>query len=158
MPRTRTSLLSLPLVLLTLAWGCASGGSAPDGAGDATAPAPAAASPAAAPASDALFTAAQAERGKAVYDNVCLECHTRVEFAENAFLFAWEGASVGRLFSYMQESMPDDAPGSLPERDYLAVTAYILELNGWAPGDAEMANDPDRLRAVRFEARGGETP
>jgi hypothetical protein len=106
-----------------------------------------------APGGEALFTQAQADRGEAVYEDVCLECHTRVEFKEDAFLFAWEGASVGRLLSYLMENMPDESPGSLPERSYLDVTAYILQMNGWSAGDTELMNDEAALRAVRFEAR-----
>ena len=145
-------------VLTVLTAGCASGGG-PDPATDAPMDPADRPEAAVAPAADAgIFTAGQAERGSEVYADVCLDCHTRVEFTESTFLFAWEGASVARLLSYVMESMPDDAPGSLPERSYLDVTAYILQLNGWDAGPVELENDLEALREVTFEARGASTP
>ncbi len=148
--------LYLTAALSTLALGCASGGGpepAPDARMD-----PAARPEPAAAAGPALFTASQAERGAEVYGDVCLECHTRVEFTEDAFLFGWEGASVARLLSYMMENMPDDAPGSLPQRSYLDVTAYILAQNGWAAGEVELEGDMEALRQISFESRGPSAP
>jgi hypothetical protein len=104
-------------------------------------------------AMEGVFTSTQAERGEEVYGDVCLECHTRVEFQEDAFLFAWEGSSVATLLSYLQESMPDDAPGTLPERSYLDVTAYILAMNGWEAGSRELEADDAMLAELTFEAR-----
>lgn len=105
------------------------------------------------PTSEGVFTLSQAERGEEVYADVCLECHTRVEFQEDAFLFAWEGSSVATLLAYLRESMPDDAPGSLPERSYVDVTAYILQMNGWTPGARELQGDDAALADLTFEAR-----
>ena len=149
--------LSLSAALSALALGCASGGG-PEPVPDAGVDPVDRTDTAAAAAGPAIFTAGQAERGAEVYDDVCLECHTRVEFTENAFLFGWEGASVARLLSYMMENMPDDAPGSLPERSYLDVTAYILAQNGWAPGSAELEGDLEALRQISFESRGSSAP
>jgi len=149
--------LSLSAALSALALGCASGGGPEPEPGARVDPG---ARPETAVAADgpAIFTATQAERGAQVYDDVCLECHTRVEFTENAFLFGWEGASVARLLSYMMENMPDDAPGSLSERSYLDVTAYILAQNGWEPGSVELESDMEALREISFESRGASAP
>lgn len=151
--RFRTLAALLALALPVAATSCASG-SDPDLADMApvSEPAPGARASTAA-TSEAVFTAPQAERGAEVYQDVCLECHTRVEFQEDAFLFAWEGSSVGTLLSYLQESMPDDAPGTLPERAYVDVTAYILEMNGWEAGGRELAGDDPRLSEMTFRAR-----
>jgi hypothetical protein len=58
----------------------------------------------------------------------------------------------------MIENMPDDAPGSLPERSYLDVTAYILAQNGWTPGSVELEGDLEALRQIPFESRGAPAP
>jgi hypothetical protein len=108
-------------------------------------------------AAQALYTAQQAERGSARYEAICLECHTKVEFTERPFLFAWEGSSVGQLYAYISENMPEDGPGSLPQSDYLALMAYVLQMNGYPAGDAELTADMERMRAVPFAAQGGET-
>ena len=106
-------------------------------------------------AAETLYTAQQADRGSARYEAICLECHTKVEFTERPFLFAWEGSSVGQLYAYIAENMPEDGPGSLPESDYLAVMAYILQMNGYPAGEAELTADMERMRAVPFAAQGG---
>ena len=49
--------------------------------------------------------------------------------------------------------MPDDAPGTLPERSYLDVTAYILEMNGWEAGSQELRADDEMLAELTFAAR-----
>lgn len=149
--------LPSPTLLFALAsavaLGCASAA-----APTASATAPGGATESATPATtgaEALYTAAQAERGSARYGAVCIECHTKVEFTERPFLFAWEGSSVGQLYAYIAENMPEDGPGSLPQSDYLAVMAYILEMNGYPAGDVELTADMERMRAVPFAAQGG---
>jgi hypothetical protein len=148
--------LTPTLAVLTFAWGCASAAAASSTA------APAAAtemtSAATESGDDALYTTAQARRGEAVYDRVCLECHTRAEFRERPFLFAWEGTSVGQVYRYVAENMPDDGPGSLPEASYLDAMAYILEMNGYPAGDSELTADMSRMDSVPFEAHGSSRP
>jgi mono/diheme cytochrome c family protein len=150
-PRPRLPHLLLVLALTAALASCASGD--PELAETAPVSAPAPAAPTTDVVSAAVYTATQAERGAEVYGDVCADCHTRVEFKEDAFLFGWEGSSVGRLLSYLMESMPDDAPGTLPERSYLDVTAYILQMNGWSAGSQELRNDEALLSGLTFEAR-----
>ena len=159
MPSIRT--LAVAVTFAAAAVGCASTGAgapAPE-AVPASSPDP---TPAAAPAptggADALYTADQARRGESVYERVCLECHTKVEFKERPFLFAWEGTSVAQLYTYIAENMPDDGPGSLPESNYVDALAYILEMNGYPAGEAELTADVERMRAVPFQAQGGTRP
>lgn len=121
------------------------------------APAPAVETSAAADV-EQLYTEEQARRGSEVYDRVCLECHTRVEFTERPFLFAWEGTSVAQVYRYIAENMPDDGPGSLPERDYLDAMAFILEMNGYPAGPDELTADDERMSAVSFEKHGTARP
>jgi len=157
MPSPRNSLLAVVAVAVIL--GCAGS------AGVASAN-PSSARPATDPAAgvggqgfdDPLYTEAQARRGEAVYDKVCVECHTLTEFTERPFLFAWEGTSVGQLYTYVAENMPDDGPGSLPAGDYLDAMAYILEMNGYPAGEEELTDDLERMRAVPFERRPGSHP
>jgi len=154
---TRFSLALSSLALVSL-FSC--GGSAPSSTPAAAPQAPAArpAAPVTAPASDvpALYTEVQAERGAKVYDRVCLECHTQVEFKERQFLFAWEGSSVAQIYRYIAENMPDDGPGSLQERDYIDTMAYILQMNGYPAGMAELTADVERMGAVPFESHVGD--
>jgi hypothetical protein len=157
MPNTRETLLTLSALALLAGCGGRSAAEAP------AAPAPAAEAPvpaAEAPAPDAaaLYTADQAQRGEAAYERTCLECHTRVEFKERPFLFAWEGTSVAQVYSYVAENMPDDGPGSLQEQVYLDVMAFILEMNGYPAGSDELTADLERMSQVPFQGHGGGHP
>ncbi len=94
------------------------------------------------------YTARQAETGATVFTETCAECHDRVEMHGSDFMFEWEGSSVGRLFRYIQRTMPDDAPGSLPEDAYVTVVAYILSLNDFPAGSVELTADTEKLNAL----------
>ena len=41
--------------------------------------------------------------------------------------------------------MPEDAPGSLPDQEYVDVVAYILELNGHDAGEGELSATEESL-------------
>jgi PQQ-dependent dehydrogenase (methanol/ethanol family) len=94
------------------------------------------------------FTAAQAAEGQAAYAQACASCHgaslegaAGPALAGNQFRQAWinPGLSVRDYHRRIVKTMPVQAPGSLSERQYNAVTAYILARNGYAAGGAEMA-------------------
>ncbi len=90
---------------------------------------------------DSTFTGEQADRGAKVFSRVCLECHERLEMANDDFRLKWEGQTTFDLFQSIATTMPDSDPGSLPRADYLDVVAYILKLNGVPTGPAELAED-----------------
>jgi mono/diheme cytochrome c family protein len=93
------------------------------------------------------LTAAQANRGKAVYDDNCANCHgTKLDNGQfgpplrgSAFKVHWENQSANALFTYIATKMPPAAPGGLGDRTYSDVEAYILRANGVAAGDKELA-------------------
>ena len=119
-----------------------------------------AASAASGPAQDdslagGAYTAAQAERGRAIYQEHCQSCHGSSlrgganEFAAPAlagpfFFDAWTGRPVAELLDYSAESMPPEG-SLLPEPDYVDVTAYILQVLGYPEGDAELTADAPAL-------------
>jgi len=41
--------------------------------------------------------------------------------------------------------MPDDDPGSLPRQNYIDVLTYILDLNDFPAGSADLMADTERL-------------
>jgi len=57
---------------------------------------------------------------------------------------------VAELFTYTRGNMPVGMGGSLPNSDYLALTAYMLEINGFPAGDALDA-DEAMLAALGIE-------
>ena len=101
------------------------------------------------------YTAAQAERGRAVYREHCQSCHGSSlrgganEFAAPAlagpfFFDAWGGRPVAELLDYSAENMPPEGT-LLPGPDYPDVTAYILQVLGYPEGDAELTADSPAL-------------
>lgn len=150
---SRSSSKTVLLVSALLASGCAAGG------GSEASPAPAA--PAPTPAAAAaerpatlaagVFTAEQATMGGQVFNSVCAECHAEREFRGTDFFFVWEGSNVGRFLEVVSETMPEDNPGGLTEDQYLAVTAYVLQMNEYPAGSTPLANDAEYLSSLTFE-------
>ncbi len=93
------------------------------------------------------LTAAQAGRGKAIYDDNCANCHgANLDDGQfgpplrgSAFKMHWASQSANALFSYIAAKMPPSTPAGLSDRSYSDVEAYILRANGVAAGTSELA-------------------
>ena len=77
----------------------------------------------------------QLARGEAVWNNVCAGCHGPSSSDPDAPLLLAPGSLKGyphaaAAFQYARDSMPNDAPGSLPDQDYWDVLAFILQQQG----------------------------
>lgn len=103
----------------------------------------------------AVFTAAQADRGRAIFRSTCSECHYSSEFRGSQFQFAWSERSVADLYREIARNMPEDAPGSLSPQEYVDVVSYILQLNGFPAGTVELTDDEAAMSAVGLRASGG---
>jgi len=110
-------------------------------------------------AASGVFSAAQAQAGRGVYQRACAACHG-ADFqgaggvppvTGAGFLGKWRGKSVGELFAYIRDFMPTGAGHSLPDPDYLAVTAFILEANSFPAGTEPLDPDDAILRAIGIE-------
>jgi mono/diheme cytochrome c family protein len=115
-------------------------------------------SPASAPASAAAFashdttgvyTKAQAEAGKALYDVECLVCHGAREFTGSIFQRRWLTPPVSGLFAHVMNTMPQDAPGSLTPAETATLVAYLLELNGQPAGPEPLPVEMEKLARIR---------
>lgn len=110
----------------------------------------------------AVFTAAQAARGREVYTAECASCHggrlndgAAVAVAGAAFLEKWSHplVTLDDLFYIIQTTMPKNRGNALPATDYVAVTAYLMEQNGYPSGSqSRLASDAQR-KGVRLMAR-----
>ena len=91
---------------------------------------------------DKVFSQDQAKRGRASYDGKCASCHDGgtmgPELWGDAFLTKWENKDVGGFFTRIQTTMPEDAPGSLGEKEVLDIVAYVIQTNGFPAGDNEL--------------------
>lgn len=110
------------------------------------------------PADGRVYTAEQADRGLAVFRRVCAECHYRSDFRGTQFTWEWRRRTVRDLFKTIVETMPEEDPGGLDDQEYIDVTAFILSLNGFEPGDVELPADEAWLRGVSMTPTGGSGP
>jgi mono/diheme cytochrome c family protein len=95
---------------------------------------------------EGIYTAAQAQRGRRVFEDACSSCHSTEDWQDELFLARWDGESVYRFWFFIYERMPDDAaPYSLPREQVSDVLTYILQLNGLPYGDGELGSDDDSI-------------
>jgi mono/diheme cytochrome c family protein len=106
------------------------------------------------------FTAAQVERGKAIYLKNCQDCHGSTldngEFGGaplkgSYFREHWGTGDVSALFGYVNTLMPPDRPGDLSEQSYVDITAFLLSSNGYAAGNEELTADQDAQRSMTLK-------
>lgn len=98
---------------------------------------------------DGVYSEPQAAAGREVYRRACVACHALDWYTGDA-VRGWNGASLDQLVDLLGTTMPQDNPGSLPRRDYVAVLAYILSLNALPAGDEALSTGRSRLAAIRF--------
>ena len=113
---------------------------------------------------DGIYTAAQAERGRAVYESSCAACHgpdlggtsEARPLAGERFMQDWSEDNLDNLFGRIQRLMPYDDPGSLDEGEYLDSLAYILEFNAFPAGESELI--AAGIADIRVEGKDGPGP
>lgn len=98
-----------------------------------------------------VYTEEQARAGEDTYASICTGCHTISEHTGLNFDKSWLGAPVSELLIYLQEYMPDDAPGILTPEEYIQVVAYIFEMNRMPSGETALPVDLDVLREIRID-------
>ena len=96
---------------------------------------------------------AQAKRGEAGYGKHCKECHDGgmgPSLKGDDFWSEWDQKMARPLYSTIISTMPQDDPGSLPEKEVLDIVAYILQLNGLPEGDKEIEK-ANELNTIKLE-------
>jgi S-disulfanyl-L-cysteine oxidoreductase SoxD len=107
-------------------------------------------------AADGIYTAAQASRGEALYQNNCASCHggslqgeeENPPLSGKHFSSRWGGLPVGALYGFINTQMPLGQPGSLGVQGNADILAYILSVNKFPAGQAELPADSNALRAI----------
>jgi mono/diheme cytochrome c family protein len=95
---------------------------------------------------EGVYSAAQAKRGEAVYQEKCVACHgAKLEgdfgppLTGEAFLGIWGGLSLSELFDKIHNTMPADAPGTLTRPQAVDVVAYVAQANQAPAGATDLA-------------------
>ena len=99
---------------------------------------------------DGVFSNAQASRGEQTFRQVCAACHDTGEFSGGRFRLTWVGQTAADLFDTISTLMPEGDPGSLSPAEYASVVAYLLQLNGYPAGDAELPASLSSLRGMEI--------
>ena len=104
---------------------------------------------------EAVYTAAQAERGKKVYEANCVTCHLPdldgsanpdagargAPLVGTRFVQDFGESKVSSLFNKMKRDMPSGRPGTLTDQEYLDAAAFVLQRNKFPAGTAELTEE-----------------
>jgi len=104
-------------------------------------------------ARNGVYTAAQAQQGKTMYQNQCGMCHGDAQnspLTGTAFLNNWTGQTVADLFMKTIVMMPAMDPGTMSPKDTADVIAYILSANKFPAGKTELPSDPQSLEMIHI--------
>jgi len=113
--------------------------------------------------SDGVFSAEQAQSGKAGYDGVCLRCHGNAlqgsqgngpTLKGSAFLAHWDKDTLGSIWVKIRDTMPQGSPGTLTDEVKVQILAYILQQNGFPAGPKALTDDVNALEDVSIQQRG----
>jgi len=107
-----------------------------------------------------VYSAAQAERGKALALANCSRCHGSNGEGNDEipplkgphFMSNWEGQTVADLVERVHGTMPLDNPGALSLTSATDVAAYLLQANGMPAGKAELSSEPPVQSQIRIQA------
>ena len=114
-------------------------------------------------AKEGVYTAVQAARGKALYDEQCMSCHGAMTsftpdlaplLGDYVFQTTWKNRSLAQLFDRIRDTMPQTKPRTLSPDQTVDLIAYILSANGLPAGEAALAYDADTLKQIRMDAGG----
>ncbi|RXF70796.1 c-type cytochrome [Hansschlegelia zhihuaiae] len=109
-------------------------------------------------AAEGPFTQAQLDAGGLLYNDHCRECHAKdgagalgPKLSGDQFRQMFGGQPVANLRDWIFQNMPQNAPGTLPDAQLDPILAYILSLNGYAPGQTALS--ADTAKTVQFDPK-----
>jgi mono/diheme cytochrome c family protein len=113
---------------------------------------------------DGVYTAAQADRGRAVYASHCSRCHGEAAASrENPlsgerFADHWEARTLADLFRRIAAMPPGASAAAMDTADRRDAMAYVLWQNGFPEGSGELPAADDGLAAIRITGKNGPAP
>ena len=111
-----------------------------------------------------VYSDAQATQGQNEFAARCSRCHgtdlnggaVGTSLIGDRFMQFWREDTVASLYIKIRDTMPRNSGGSLSEEEYVNVTAYILQKNGFPAGSADLKSEA--MRAIHIEAKEGPQP
>lgn len=105
--------------------------------------------------SGGVYSEAQAERGKQLYQSRCAACHGAAmagglapPLTGTSFVAAWGGQPVWQLASKIRNTMPPDDSGRLTLQQAVDVVAHLLRADNLPAGRADLAADEKVLSTI----------
>src|SRR5271167_231014 len=109
---------------------------------------------------DGVYAEKQSDAGAPLYDDHCSRCHgdrlsagdygpplLGPEFREN-----WNGKLLRDLFERIRTTMPMSKPQSLDRPTLVNILAYLLYINGFPSGAAELVPTRENLMGIKILA------
>lgn len=93
------------------------------------------------------YSAAQAQRGAPLYEEMCAGCHGAALAGDAlapaltgpAFLGRWQARPLGELLETLHNTMPQNSPGGMSRQQSADVLAFVLSKSGAPAGNREIA-------------------
>jgi mono/diheme cytochrome c family protein len=109
-----------------------------------------------------VYTEAQAGRGKDAFVMSCSNCHA-LDLSGTArapalkgerFMLDWQNGSVNNLFVKIRDSMPATYPETVADDVKLDIITYLLQVNSFPTGAAELRLNPAELESIQIVKKG----
>jgi len=106
---------------------------------------------------DGVYTDAQATRGQAIFKERCVACHGATlagglgpPLMGADFIGGFDKQGLSELVNKIQNTMPQDDPGTLTRQQAADIVAYILQVNKFPAGRAELSADEAVLKQITW--------
>src|ERR1700689_1591855 len=110
---------------------------------------------------DGVFTADQAERGKAIFASTCVACHAAALSGGNGpalkgevFVNHWMEGNLDELFARVKSMPPNRA--NLGGAAYVDLVAYLLDANAFPAGAQELK--AEAIPDIQVQGKNGPAP
>ena len=109
---------------------------------------------------DGVYSDEQARRGDELYHLRCASCHgdkltggeSAPPLAGGQFLSNWNGLTLDVLFERIRVTMPSDNPAKVTRPAKADILAYILNVNRFPSGKADLQSKPELMKDILIEA------
>jgi mono/diheme cytochrome c family protein len=113
--------------------------------------------------SNGLYTTAQATRGGQLFKERCAVCHGDAleglvgpPLTGDEFLKTWARQPLSGLVNKIQQTMPQDDPGTLSRAQTIDLVAHIVQTSKFPAGQTELSAADDALKQIVLAPATGE--
>jgi len=110
-----------------------------------------------------VYSDAQATSGRSAYEKSCASCHgkqleggTAAALVGSRFMGKWGQGNhnVDELYFITRTQMPYGAGGTLSNKQYIDIVAYILKVNGYPSGQKALSTSASLLKSIKIAPQG----